>query len=92
MAEDKVQEQKPLTLDEAEKAVEAKTVDLDKAKIDYDKAKQAYEKQVFDKYGYEIVSPLKYEGETLTPGMRDKLGKLSKDNVKALLEAGVIRR
>lgn len=88
--------------DEMNKAgddLNVKEDDLAKARDNFKQAEATHRSQVFGKYGYEIMSDLRYnptgkKGDSiiLTPKMRNKLGKLDKKEIEKLLTKGIIKK
>ena len=88
----KLQEQLNEQADENDKLIK-QVEDLKGSETEQvDEAAPEVDEEAFKKSGYLIKSDLKYNGKTLTPGTRSKLGDLNKKGIQRLLNEKVISK
>lgn len=66
--------------------------DIGKKKKEIEEAEKKSQVELFRKYGYKILSDIKYGGEIIVAGSRNKLEKLTKEEIHQLTADGVISR
>lgn len=75
-----------------EKKVEKLQADIAAKKKEIAEAERKAEIELFREHGYKILSDLKYDGEILSAGTRDRLGKLNKEELQRLAAEGIISK